>query len=137
MRPWARRTRRSHGWNVRSQREGPAPFIRTSRWGTRCGATLASRRLSRKSLALLKRLGTRDEPTQILGRTEAAQRLQSCDCLRRGGVVADAGRESDFSFLRHSELGRAACGVAAHYRISGCVDNRMGIRAYARGIEAN
>src|SRR6266568_6119808 len=74
---------------------------------------------------------------ELLRRTEATQRLQGRDRLRSCRVAADAGRESDFSILRNSELGRASCGVAARYRISRGGDSGMGIRAYAGRIEAN
>ena len=50
-----------------------------------------SRRLSRKCLPPLKRLGMRDEPAQFFCRTETGQRLQGCRCRsinqRRGGNV--------------------------------------------------
>ena len=55
-----------------------------------------SRRLSRKCLPPLKRLGMRDEPAQFFCRTETGQRLQGCRCRsinqRRSGDV----------FYRHS-----------------------------------
>src|SRR5437867_9117501 len=50
-----------------------------------------SRRLSRKCLPPLKRLGMRDEPAQFFCRTETGRRLQGCRCRsinqRRGGNV--------------------------------------------------
>src|SRR5205809_8058841 len=70
---------------------------------------------------------THCEPEELLRRAETAERLQSCDRVRCRGVATDAGRESDFSVLRDSELGRASCGVAAHYRISRRDDSRLGV----------
>src|SRR5206468_10452854 len=71
------------------------------------------------------------EPAQLLRGVKTAQRLQSRDRLRSRRMASDAGRESDFSVLRNSELGRTSCGVAAGYRISGGDDSCLGIRAYA------
>ncbi len=74
---------------------------------------------------------------KLFHRTEAAQRLQSCNCLRGRGVATDAGRESDFSVLRNSELGRASGGVVARDWFSRGSDSRMGLRTDAGRIEAN
>ena len=62
-----------------------------------------NRRLPRakESFALTGR-----EPAQFLRGTKATKRLQGRDRLRCGGVAPDAGRESDLSVLRNSELGR-------------------------------
>ena len=51
--------------------------------------------------------------TELLRRTEAAQCLQSRHCLRRRGLVADAGRESDFQFF---EISNWAHPAGLHWR---------------------
>jgi hypothetical protein len=51
-------------------------------------------------------------------------------------MAAHADSESDFSVLRNSELGRASCGVAAHYRISGGADSGVGVLTAANSAIA-
>ena len=67
------------------------------------------------------------ERAQLLRRAKATQRLQGCDRLSSRRMAADAGRKSDFSVLRNSELGRASCRVTAHYRISRGDDSGLGV----------
>src|SRR6266496_1403892 len=99
------------------------PLLGLSAWRS---ALRENRRLARaqESFAL-----TTHGFAELLCRTEATQRLQGRDRLRSRRVATDAGRESDFSVLRNSELGRASCGVAARYRISRGADSCLGIRA--------
>src|SRR5439155_24936108 len=74
---------------------------------------------------------------ELLCRTEATQRLQSCDCLQRRCMAANAGRQPDFSVLRNSELGGASCGVAARYRISYRIHSGLGVRTNAGRNQAH
>jgi TolB-like protein len=50
-------------------------------------------------------------------------------------VVAHADRESDFSLLRNSELGRASCRITAHYRISRSIDSGWAFELTPEGIK--
>src|SRR6266849_2013323 len=104
--------------------------LESNRCSTHCAAIRASRNLSEKFWR--RRTDRRHESKELLRRAEAAQRLQGCDRLCSRGLAADAGRESDFSVLRNSELGRASGGVAARYRISCGDDSCLGLRANTR-----
>ena len=77
------------------------------------------------------------ESNEVFDRAEAAQRLQSRNRLRGDRVATDAGRESDFSVLRNSELGGAACCSSPYPGFPDCARSRLGFRSDARRFEAN
>ena len=67
------------------------------------------------------------EPHKVLRRAQAAQGLQGRDRLWHRGLVTDAGRESDLSVLRYSQLGGAARCAPVNNRISSGADSRLGV----------
>src|SRR6266568_2917626 len=86
--------------------------LKLSPFSTRSVAIHVSKRSSQRFSH--RRTGRRRESEDLLRRTEAAQRLQGCDCLRRCGLATHAGRQPDFSVLRNSKLGCAACRAPAN-----------------------
>jgi hypothetical protein len=71
--------------------------------------------------------GGHDKLTQLLLRTQAAQRLQSRSRVCGGGVAADSNRHAGISVFRNSELGRSADRAGNDRWISHRADHRMGL----------
>ena len=73
------------------------------------------------------RQGAQGERKELLHRAEAAQRLQSCDCLRSRRMAADADRDAGLPVPRDSKLGNSAGDNADCDWFPYCPRDRVGL----------
>src|SRR5262249_39188167 len=119
---WARKNKRSINLSmlIRAARRITFSVSKSTRCSTTSAEIPDSKRWSRKSLR-------KNERAEFLRRAEAAQRLQGCGRVRRRRLGHCAGRDTDFSVPRNSELD---CALGHHLdrnRISNRARDRMGV----------
>src|SRR6478672_6927578 len=80
---------------------------------------------------------SQNELEQLLGRAEAAQRLQGGGRVRGGWLAAGSSRDAGVSVFRDPELGGAPRCARDRDRLSDRAYDRLGLRIDAARLETN